>query len=348
MLNALHLMNTVMKYLYMPFLLFLLVSCGNSKTTDELVWDSMTLSGQEYENEIIFSSPRNLELLDDKLILLWPNNSNVIQFINRYDGTSEGFWGQFGNGPGEFLAPYCSKVSEHNHCIYIYDQMMKVLREYSINESFYSKTDSKNETYYENSDIVLGNLHKINSKYSVASIIFGINNSIIALLDENLNIINSFGTLKNQPQQNTILSSYTGIFASSQNKFIYAMRNFGYIAEFEIVSGKIEKKWEHYLDEPIYDDNGNLKIKELKDGFYDVKMTDNYIYCTYSGKIPDKNNYLPETILVFDYSGNPIKRIYTDRQLTTIAVSKDDKMIYATSFNPEISLCYFDISTIVH
>ncbi|HZH54366.1 MAG TPA: BF3164 family lipoprotein [Sphingobacteriaceae bacterium] len=58
-------------------------------------------------------------------------------------------------------------------------------------------------------------------------------------------------------------------------------------------------------------------------------VTDKYIYLLYSGKNTkaDKSFY-GEYIYVFDWNGNPVKKLELDKSVLCIAVSQDDKVLY--------------------
>ena len=78
-------------------------------------------------------------------------------------------------------------------------------------------------------------------------------------------------------------------------------------------------------------------------------MTKNYVFCVYSGKsnvdeYGETATTLPETILVFDHKGNPIKKFHTDKDIIRVAVSEDEKTMYCISVDPEVEIIYYDIS----
>jgi len=59
-------------------------------------------------------------------------------------------------------------------------------------------------------------------------------------------------------------------------------------------------------------------------------VTDKYIYLLYYGKSEDSESHIDgETIFVFDWNGNPIKKIKLDRSIQGFGITNDDSGIYA-------------------
>ena len=57
--------------------------------------------------------------------------------------------------------------------------------------------------------------------------------------------------------------------------------------------------------------------------------TDQYIYAIYSGKLEeDLNPHYGETLFIYDWDGNPVKKITLDRTIKAPAVTKDDSILY--------------------
>jgi hypothetical protein len=92
-----------------------------------------------------------------------------------------------------------------------------------------------------------------------------------------------------------------------------------------------------------WDDNLNA------DGFYEVKMTNNYVVCAYSGKIFNNDeSTLPETILVFDHNGNPKVKIKLREKCGRLAITKDNRFIYASCYGGTYEIIKYDISKILN
>ena len=168
-------------------------------------------------------------------------------------------------------------------------------------------------------------------------------------LDKDLEIKANIGNVPDERHRSTDLSSYNGSTSVYDNKFVFVMASLGYIACYEkLVDGTIQLLWDCYLEEPKYVKN-QLDRKNLKLGFSDVKMTKNYIFCSYFGQKyvrENRRNIKVHNILVFDHNGHFLVNLRTDRSASRFTVSDDEKTIYAVTEEPEIAIVRFDISNI--
>lgn len=73
--------------------------------------------------------------------------------------------------------------------------------------------------------------------------------------------------------------------------------------------------------------------KKTRDSFVGGTVTDSLIYLVYSGNLAIENIHKGRAIFVFDWNGNPLKKIVLDRLVNVIAVSADNKHLY--SFDEE-------------
>lgn len=81
--------------------------------------------------------------------------------------------------------------------------------------------------------------------------------------------------------------------------------------------------------------NGNMhRTENTRHAFVGGTVTDHYIYLLYSGTLDVKENpYYGKQIYIYDWEGNPIKKIILDRDVLSLAVSEDDKTIYIYDVN---------------
>ncbi len=103
--------------------------------------------------------------------------------------------------------------------------------------------------------------------------------------------------------------------------------------------GTLTKIKDIHFDKAIYIPEGDGKNsasavikKESKMAFLSGAATDKYIYLLYSGRVIGTDFYFAlksNTILVFDWDGNPIIRYNLDVDINTFTVSEDNKIIYA-------------------
>lgn len=257
--------------------------------------------------------------------------------------------GHFGGGPKEFTQPEYWGRNEYND-IFIYDLGLKSLRKYSWNEiSNTSDLPEVNNIPLKNKDILVLSGKYMNDNCFIASSMAGLTQPIIEL-DKDLEIKANIGNVPDEHHRSTDLSSYSGSTSVYDNKFVFVMASLGYIACYEkLVNGAIQLLWDFYLEEPKYVKK-QLDRKNLKLGFSDVKMTKNYIFCSYFGQKyvrENRRNIKVHNILVFDHNGHFLANLHTDRSASRLSVSDDEKTIYAVTEEPEIAIVRFDISNIL-
>ncbi len=83
----------------------------------------------------------------------------------------------------------------------------------------------------------------------------------------------------------------------------------------------------------VYKDDWGKDIayntEKTRSAFLNASVTEKYIYLLYSGKNKKADKYFyGEYIYVFDWNGNPIKKLTLDKSVLCIAVSQDDKVLY--------------------
>ncbi|MBA7556081.1 hypothetical protein ES705_48779 [subsurface metagenome] len=72
------------------------------------------------------------------------------------------------------------------------------------------------------------------------------------------------------------------------------------------------------------------KNEKTRKAFVSGTVSDNYIYILYSGCLRDEENWsYGQSIYIYDWEGNPVKKIILDRSVYTIGVSEDDSRLYS-------------------
>lgn len=110
----------------------------------------------------------------------------------------------------------------------------------------------------------------------------------------------------------------------------------------------IEKIKTYYFNYPqiVSSNNRTALVKENIIGYKNLYSTKNYFYILYSelGMMEMMGNaFIFNTILVFDWNGKLVKKLKTDINLRTFAVSEDDKIIYGTTANPYPAIVKFNL-----
>lgn len=337
-----------MKYIISIVITIIICSCSDRKNSELLILDNgITLKGIEYDNELIIPNPLSIEFFDNSLYIFQPQGEDAVLIVDINDGRLKGTWGKRGNGPGEFTYPlfWGRNINEKN--IYLYDLHHYTLRTYDTTNK--DNWVLKEEKKLKQDFAVLRYATVLNNSNIVASCTYNLEYPLL-LMNNKLDSITSFGDIPDKDHKSIDLRSYWGHLSSYKNTFVYAMAELGYIACYTLTpTNEIIKQWEHYIEKPIYHGNQLDKTKLLH-GFLDVKMTTNYIFCTYSGKKLDKNNLdiSPETILVFDHKGKLLKNFHLDRKIGGITISNDEKTIYAVSLEPEVNIIRYKVGKYLH
>lgn len=337
-----------MKNVIVIILCYLLISCSENQHNIFTLPTETPVSGIDYPNELFMNYPWSIDIIDDKLLLFATKGDYFMRIVDANNGKEVKQIGLFGGGPKEFVQP--AYWGNNGEDIYIYDEAKMFLRTYSWHEILNAKELPEVETINlkgEEKNIFFGKI--LNQDYFVGSVGVGMPKPII-VLDKELNTIENMGNIPDEDHQSEALVAYGGSVSSYENKFVSTMASFGYIACYEqLTDGSCKMLWDACAEEPIYKKD-QLDLTLLKLGFADVKMTKNYIFCSYFGQKYDRDNrknIKPRNMLVFDHQGNLLKNLRSERSLARFTVSEDEKTIYAATEEPEVAIIRFDISNIL-
>ena len=324
------------------FILILLVSCAEEKSLNETFTKTAKLTGEPYDFELITYPPSDLFLIDNELQAVQSDHRHLLQKINTKTGESNGFWGSLGNGPGEYISPRFGGFSPDKTTFMFYDFNTQKMREYYTSD--YSL--AKEVKMKQKGGFYFTSIRQVDNNYYVGNIIFG-EGKPLRLLDKQFNVISEFGDLRGVKGENYPLDGNARI-DTYNGSFVYAMCDMGYLAFYKLKDGNPQLQWDWYAEEPIYRTPGSLDRKELLEGFSEIKITKEFIFCVYKGqKYDPSKNDSPKTILVFDHKGKAIKKLEFDLdfRFARFEVTQDQKTIYIISHETE--LFRFDISNIL-
>lgn len=185
-------------------------------------------------------------------------------------------------------------------------------------------------------------------------------NHLFVLLDSKGKIIKSFFEYpykdKNEREINNSIRSlaYQGsIMANpSSTKCIYAPYNGDIIHFYDIKRNditlvrKLEKNYPDYI---VNEGNSAIKKSTIR-GYVSIATTDSFVYALYCGKtlnklLNEKNKDTMEgnILRIFDWNGYIKREINLDIPCKHIAVSHDDKTVWAIAAKPDIQLFKFNI-----
>ena len=317
---------------------FILLNCTNNKTTirkDVCFPDTLRLTSVAYDKEIIMNVPSKIELFGENIALFKINMMDVVKVYNSKDLNDVYTWSS-GNGPSEFINPSFAGKDRANNLLYIYDvttQKLSAFKNYINQDSIqdYKLIQTYNRT--PTPALVINSLSILTDKYFVAKNYIGSHNAL-SILNKDFSVVTDFCNPLSLDRDPEFLMN--GYISTYDNEIAYATSYFGYLSFYIIDSKGIPQKgWEYLLSTPVFRRDNNSKIDYSLSvmGFYDVHITDKYVFALYSGNISDGSiEELPTNVLVFNKSdGTPVVKLILDNPTVRIAVSDDSRILY--SFN---------------
>lgn len=318
---------------------------------EEIVIDK---SKEIYSKEVMAISPSQL-ILKDSLLFLWNAGGCAALIFNEKSMEEVAKFGMKGVGPEFFQSPHYVEDVEQSDYFYVEDVTLASLRKFRMYKQkdslYFEKTEQKSLYQDVPNRLVCSNGNWINNQYYASYKWWPKNEetTFFALLDKNLKYLTSFMNLP-VPETSNDFRMFNGHQASRGNLFYFVCYETGYIICYEINSPQdIKKKWEYWFNKPLYSvKDGHIRWDdENLIGCYDIKVTSKFVYCLYSGKKytdNSDNDELPETILVFDLEGTPIKKIHLNSRFVRFAVSEDDRYIYLLCALPDIGIAKYQIN----
>lgn len=111
---------------------------------------------------------------------------------------------------------------------------------------------------------------------------------------------------------------------------------------------------------PVYINDSSPGVNSIKHGqdniigYTDIYATDKYIYALYSGKkIAQRNNdgmmnaMLSNNIFIYNWNGECIYRLISDKKLFNICITDDNKELIALGWDKDFCLYSFDLSKLI-
>ncbi len=78
-------------------------------------------------------------------------------------------------------------------------------------------------------------------------------------------------------------------------------------------------------------------------GFQKAVVTNRYIYTLFSGKNKKSDSYYSDLVYVFDWKGEPVKKIKLDREVKSLTVAPDDSYLTGDVDDGKVNLYRFDL-----
>ena len=347
------------QYLFI-FIFIVLYSCGNRNVNIYESFDSNEKITHKigYDNsKYLMGLPGKMAVIDSLLTIIDYKSENLFHIFDINTNNYLGNYGSKGSGPNEFLHPYSIDYNSSNSFL-MYDAsnftLYKVYLDSIAQGKLYSEVDFHSSTF--------GDVYVLPTKFSTY-VSFGLYKTnmfkIMDSKDENIGYFCDF-PLEDEVASKTIDNrnlalAYQGkmISNSKNDKFAYISFYATIVGFYDVYVDRIENNKLYAYDYPnfsINNDGGSFSSPINKDGicaFLDLYGTEKYVYTLYSGQIISQSKeeaFRGKDVFVYDWEGNPAMHYVLDIPISSIAITKDNKKMFAIAYNPEPELVMFDLS----
>lgn len=342
--------------IYIAVFFVALFGCGNKNAKVILHNNIKTFVNFPQEDSIVFKNlhelkgiiPKQIHAIDSTLIIFnFARNRKGHCFFNYSLGDnklSKGYLA-YGRGPSEVIGPFTSRVKDGK--LWMHDLTLKKIMSIDINKALKDSVHTFNsysaQDYHYKVDII-DSLHYL----SVGDITSLSKIQLIDLLSEKK--IKEYGkfTLLDDAPIDAVKDGYQSFILSkpSGSMVVLPYRHEDIIEIHDLkmdTSIAVQGPDQIILDfKSTKRKNGNIFMvdENTRKTYGAPAVTDKFIYLPYSGSRRGERSEEDRfkwryfnVIHIFDWKGNPIKRLVLDNYISSITVSEDDKTLY--SFNAE-------------
>jgi hypothetical protein len=257
------------------------------------------------------------------------NEDTQLQLFNKQTKTSYNF-GLIGEGPGRVLG--CISILPHNDDIYVCDISKSNIIKYNIDSVVSNGKSCIPEIVVDKLDnfpFDIGYLK--DTSFVMLALRLGLDR--LAIIDKDGNEIFRGGTLP--PKENDkildLVHAYAYIGRLTTNikdsRIAICTQYGGILQIYQYENSNVDLVKEQLSFIPAYVQNGeNFGVtNQTRWGYISIDSNDKYIFMLYSGFIQRENPlyYLGNEIHVFDWDGNPVQKLKTNRNLSHICVDGD-------------------------
>jgi len=349
--------------LYLPYILFfilLLSSCKNQSTKDgidsyfdrtvSLEYDQVLLS------DFIWGHPLDL-LVTDSVLFVYDekNSSGLFHILNIKNPIEVLSFGKKGQGANEFIMPFDFQTINDNK-IAIFDYMRKSL--YMID--LFQVQDQNYNFPIIAKDTIIGTIKMLPSIHN-SLVKLGFYDDCMFRLDMNSQHEKKYGEypykdLDEKRIENRMRGmAYQGMIRLNPNrdKFVFGINRADIIYFYQIQPEEIILRKLYELTYPKYkpDVNGESRSAAIAANnnrtFISIYTSNKYVYALYSGKNMQDSGMKSlegDVVYIFDWEGNPIKKLNLNIPVTLICVNNENSELYAFSNMPDPMLIKFNLT----
>lgn len=296
--------------------------------------------------------PQQMEVVDSFLIVLDEYDGYFFRVYST-DGTFLMNFGRKGQGPGELLWLNNFHLSMDRKKMYAYDDKSKKIIEYGLDSLFAKKITFNDYSVDRNKipkskcptifyDMLPLNDGKFLIKGNHTDLRYGIFDVFSKEIEPIYNsFLNDSLSIDSPEEVWSLFSSMTVTKLSpDKTKMVNSTYIGGMMEIFSLDSAKkkMSLKACSFIYEPIYGcAEGAVPVYVVNNqntqfGFEDVCVTDKLIYALLHD---EGNQQEPTFITVFDWDGNILKRIDTEKRIAKICLNENEKTMYLLVLNEE-------------
>lgn len=324
-------------------LALLLVSCGGPQ--ERVSFKECVTAKSTVLQEALISMPMDIKKRGD---ILYVSDFNGDSLMHCYSLSKERFIKQMlpqGQGPDEFLSPVEFFISDSS--FFIHNRWHFTARNYAFNEKDFSiRSQGESKPLPMNLD----RIYPISESRYVASGVF--DDCRFLILDNDGKVITKCGNFPNyQSGEEAIPNTAKAMFHQSQFGYNTARQRLAcatsnvlelwdYTPETLTLHKRLLLAPYHYQfqssPDGVYASNDN---PDAELGARGIAVSNNYVYVLYSPNTYRMHEEKKETqnseIWVFDWEGNPIRKILLDTKVECLCVDDTDSVLYCVMATPD-------------
>ena len=329
------------------------MSCGdNNEGLTALFYktQNVCLSEKVCDVNDIIQAPSDFNIIGKNFIFIEPKLDTMLSIYNiEYKNHTKIL--TKGQGPNEMIDIQSIEIGQNDNEVSVYDVLTKKMFLIDLSTKSIRK-DSLFEQLKDSLDISCMSYHNSLSIYTLVN-----NDKHFCLVNDSIYI--SFGDMNFAPDINpktlsNVILGYSKL--SKQNQKIVWASMFGDIIEIfdysDLRNIKLVKSI--VLNIPDVDFMGSL-LGSTNLGVMSLTYSDKFIYALYSGKtlnllkqiVSGGETYklkIGQNILIFDWNGNPIKRINVDKDVFSICYDNITDTLYCLGLDEQGDFAIFKMS----
>lgn len=289
------------------------------------------------------SPPTSLHVLDSTIIIFSSFNKTDSYFYNyslHNNQLSNGYVKR-GRGPNEALGGFFSGT--YGNTLWLFDITLKKIITLNKNKALINPQTVNFNEYSINDNYYMISFIDSLKYVSVGNIKSSTKASEIDLIQSKK--IHDYGEFYNIPESlplDAVKDAYTPFVFSKPNgeKIVLAYRHTDVIEIYNLLDNKKTaiKGIEQFDVDFVVRNRKNHhfmgRTENTRMAFINGCVTDKYIYMIYSGRYTkDENSDYGNSIYVYDWDGNPVKKLNLDRDIFTIGVSNNDESLFSYDLN---------------